>query len=108
MLFAVSARTDMADERSWLQSVRLHRTPMPYNVNNRYVSPGVSCACMQEAAALFAESARANAADERSWLQSGLLQRRQGNTAGARECFRRASEAAPRTAYIWQVCILAQ
>jgi tetratricopeptide (TPR) repeat protein len=57
---------------------------------------------LQEAAALFQGSVSRDSNDERSWLQSGLLQRRKGDFAGARECFRRGAQAGPRNALIHQ------
>ena len=48
---------------------------------------------------------RATAADpnnERTWLQYGLLERRRGHAAAAKECFERGIKAAPHNPYMYQ------
>ena len=57
---------------------------------------------LQEAAKLYQRATSADPNNERTWLQLGLLERRRGQAAAARECFRRGVQAAPHNPYMYQ------
>ncbi len=57
---------------------------------------------LQEAAKLYQRATAADPNNERTWLQLGLLERRRGQSAAARECFRRGIQAAPHNPYMYQ------
>ena len=57
---------------------------------------------LQEAAKLYQRATAADPNNERTWLQLGLLERRRGQSAAARECFRRGTQAAPHNPYMYQ------
>ena len=66
--------------------------------------PGVqlSVHALQEAAQLYQRASAADPNNERTWLQLGLLERRRGRSAAARECFRRGIQAAPHNPHTYQ------
>ena len=57
---------------------------------------------LQEAAQLYRRATAADPNNERTWLQLGLLERRRGQSAAAKECFKRGIQAAPHNPYMYQ------